>query len=293
MTSDSEMSDNGTGTGVDNGTGTIDGALFEADGPDRWVPTDLARGPWDPRACHGGPVAALLARAAERVDADGPVAWQVARLTIELTRPVPVGQSLELTTEIERPGRRVSLVAAHLTAGDTEVARVRALRIRSQSMPLPVDSIEPADDRPGSPEGVPSQRSSRGPVGQRSFHVDACEHRFVEGGWDHPGPADVWIRLRVPIVAGEKPSGVQRAAAAADFGNGVSTGLPFDRFTFINPDLTVHLLRPPVGEWIGMRSSSRYGLDGESTGAGLAESALFDTQGRVGRSLQSLLLEPR
>ena len=40
-------------------------ALFVADGPDTWLPTDLARGPWDPNALHGGPSAALLARAVE------------------------------------------------------------------------------------------------------------------------------------------------------------------------------------------------------------------------------------
>ena len=35
-------------------------ALFVAD-HDRFVPTELARGPWDPNALHGGPVAALVA----------------------------------------------------------------------------------------------------------------------------------------------------------------------------------------------------------------------------------------
>ena len=81
--------------------------LFHLDGADRWVPTEYARGPWDPRACHGGPVSALLARAVERADPDAPVDWQVARLTIELTRPVPVGRPLTLTTTIERAGRKV------------------------------------------------------------------------------------------------------------------------------------------------------------------------------------------
>jgi hypothetical protein len=133
-------------------------------------------------------------------------------------------------------------------------------------------------------------------VGRRrhiAFHRDACEHRFTEESWDGPGPVGVWIRLRVPVVPGEAPSGVQRAAAAADFGNGVSGGLPFERFTFINPDLTVHLLRAPVGEWIGMRAASYYGTSTASTGAGFAESALFDADGRVGRSVQSLILDER
>ena len=91
------------------------------------------------------------------------------------------------------------------------------------------------------------------------------------------------------MLDGESPSGVQRAAAAADFGNGVSCSLPYEEFLFINPDLTIHLLRPPFGEWIGMRTASRYG----DLGAGLAESELFDADGRIGRSCQSLFVSPR
>jgi hypothetical protein len=275
---------------------SADGAtsLFEPAGPDRWTPTELARGPWDPRACHGGPVSALLARAIEQAEPDSPVDWQIARLTIELTRPVPVGTPLVMSSEIERGGRKVSLVAVRLHDGDTEVARARALRIRTQPMSLPDEVTQPLPDPPGAPDDGVSQRVTwAADTPQRAFHTDGCEHRFTDGTWDEPGPVGVWIRLRVPVVPGETPSGVQRAAAAADFGNGVSGGLPFDRFTFINPDLTVHLLRTPVGEWIGMRSASFYGTETDSSGAGFAESALYDRAGRLGRSVQSLLVDQR
>ena len=97
------------------------------------------------------------------------------------------------------------------------------------------------------------------------------------------------MRLLVPVLTGEEPSGAQRAVAAADFGNGVSAALDFSRYIFINPDLTVHLARPVRGEWIGMRSESQY----STTGTGLAESALFDEAGRLGRSAQSLLVDAR
>lgn len=270
-----------------------DEVLFESAGADRWVATALARGPWDPRACHGGPVAALLARTVEHAEPDPPVDWQIARLSIELTRPVPVGTPLTSTTEIERPGRKVSLVAARLTDGDTEVARVRCLRIRSSDLALPDDVVQPPFDPPGDPDDGTAERVTWATGGQLAFHTDACEHRFTEGGWMAPGPTGVWIRLRVAVVAGETPSGVQRAAAAADFGNGVSGGIPIERYTFINPDLTVHLLRRPIGEWIGMRSASYYGTATASTGAGFAESALYDAEGRIGRSVQSLILDER
>lgn len=252
-----------------------------------FVATDYARGPWDPRHCHGGPVAALLVRAVEQIADDG-IAWQIARLTIELTRPVPVQRPLILASHVERPGKRVSLIAAALRDGDVEVARVTALRIRRQAIVLP-DGANLADVPSMPPPESGHHERSGWASEHRAFHEDACEHRFVEGSWSVPGPVAVWIRLLVPVVPGEEPSGVQRVVAAADFGNGVSGALPYQRFRYINPDLTVHLLRPPAGEWIGMRAASHYGEEG----AGLAESALHDTNGRLGRSIQSLFVEQR
>lgn len=270
-------------------------ALFEHAGGGRWVPSDLARGPWDPRHCHGGPVSALLARAVELVEPNVPNVpnpssdWQTARLTIELTRPVPVGRALQLDTEVERPGRKVSLVAAVLRDDDTEVARVRALRIRRAAVDLPDDANLAADQPMGEPGSGRVERVTFSPGEQLAYHRDACEHRFVEGSWVQPGPVAVWVRLMVPVVDGETPTGLQRVASAADFGNGVSGALPYDRFVYINPDLTIHLLRPPVGEWVGMRTTSTYG----SLGAGLAESALRDADGPLGRSCQSLFVDSR
>jgi hypothetical protein len=269
-------------------THTAPTALFEPDG-DRWVPTALSRGPWDPRHCHGGPVSAFLARAVETAGASDDTTWQIARLTIELTRPVPVERPLDLAVEIERPGRKVSLVSAVVRDGDVEVARVRALRIRDTEIALPDDAERAIDAPMGTPQQGRVERVTFSAGDQIAFHRDACEHRFVVGSWAEPGPVEVWVRLKVPVVDGESPSGLQRAAAAADFGNGVSGSLPYDRFVYINPDLTIHLLRPPTGEWIGMRTSSYYG----DAGAGLAESALFDEHGRLGRSCQSLFVDPR
>jgi hypothetical protein len=261
-------------------------ALFEVSGASV-TPTELSRGPWDPRHCHGGPVSALLARAVEHLSEPG---GNIARLTIELTRPVPVWRTLTLSTEVERSGRKVALLAAVLRDGDTEVARVRSLWLRDDDVAVPTESTL-GDGDPGMGEaGVGRlERSTWALTDGSAFHSHACEHRFVRGGWLEQGPAEVWIRLTVPVVDGEEPTGVQRVAAAADFGNGVAGALPIEQFTFINPDLTVHLLRPPMGNWIGLRSVSHYG----HRGAGLAESALFDAHGRVGRSVQSLLVARR
>lgn len=81
-------------------------AIFIPEG-DLLAPTALARGPWTPQAQHGGPPSALLARAAERFE-DGERTF-VARLTIELLRPVPLAP-LGLRTRFVRPGKKVQIV---------------------------------------------------------------------------------------------------------------------------------------------------------------------------------------
>src|SRR5690606_37523678 len=106
---------------------------------------------------------------------------------------------------------------------------------------------------------------------------------------DRPGPARAWFRLRRPGVGDERPSGVQRVAAAADFSNGISWVLPFQHWIFPDPDLTVHLSRPPTGEWVGLDALT---LPSDQ-GMAMAESALFDEGGRLGRAVQSLLLQRR
>lgn len=248
----------------------------------RVQPTWLAGGPWDRGAQHGGPPAALLARAVEGAPAPGPM--QVARMTIELLRPVPM-TPLDVRTEVIRPGKKVQLVQASLWSDGTEVVRAVALRIRREAVPLP-DGL----DRGTPPPGPPVHDVPHAPVSPlEGFHSHGAELRTVKGGFGQPGPATVWIRLLHPVVADETPSPLQRVMAAADFGNGVASILDWARYRFLNPDLTVHLVRMPVGEWICLDGWTLPGDDG----IGLAECALHDTRGPLGRSLQSLLLEAR
>lgn len=258
-------------------------ALYHRDG-DLYVPSDLARGPWSPEAQHGGPPSALLARASERFE-DGERMF-VARLTIELLRPVPLAP-LALRSRFSRPGKKVQLVETSMLAGDAEVARCTALRIRRADVPLP-DDLPQVAVPPGPESGAKTTSPWAGAIGYTAFHSDAVEHRFVEGGFLQPGPAVDWIRLRVPLVAGEETAPLCRVAAAADFGNGVSWILNrLDGYAFINPDLTIYLHRQPRGEWVCLDAMSY----AQPHGVGLAESRLFDQHGPIGRSLQSLLLE--
>ncbi len=258
----------------------MSGSLFERDG-ERFVPTEFSRGPWNPDALHGGPVAALVAGAVERCSPPEP-GLQVARLTVELVRPVPVAP-LSVTARVVRPGRKVTLVEASVSHGTDEVTRAVALLIRSRKLALP-RAIQDDGSVPGPGEGSISSPPRDAYVG---FHNGGVDMSFVSGAFGERGPATVWVRLRHPVVADESPSPLQRAVAAADFGNGVSSELDFTAWSFINPDLTVYLRRHPVGEWVCLEARTR----NSDNGIGLAESVLHDEHGPVGRSLQALLID--
>ncbi len=146
------------------------------------------------------------------------------------------------------------------------------------------------DRDPGAPPGPDGGYDSAPPIGDyRAFHSAGAQLLYVKGHFARRGPATVWVRLAVPVVPGEEPTPLQRVAAAADFGNGVSSELDFAHHLFINPDLTVYLHRPAVGEWVCIDASTTIGIPG----VGVAQSALWDVHGPIGRSLQSLLVEPR
>ncbi|MFN2426086.1 MAG: thioesterase family protein [Candidatus Binatia bacterium] len=262
--------------------------------PGLFHPTELTRGPWSPDAQHGGPPSALLAMALEAHDDDlaprrppgSDDAMFIARLNVELLRPVPL-TPLRLTVKSERPGRKVQLVTAALHGGDKEVARATALRIRRKHVDIPGGAF-PLLEAPQPPEAGYDTTTPWHHRGLVAYHSDAVDHRFVAGGFDQPGPAVDWIRLRVPLVAGEVTPPVSRVAGAADFGNGVSWTLSrVDGYQFINPDLTLYLHAYPEGEWVCLDAATYP----QPHGVGLAESRLWGEQGVIGRSLQSLLIE--
>ena len=109
-------------------------AFYSVLGPDRFRATELTRGPWDPGLQHAGPPAALLGRAVERLGDRGDL--QVARVTFEIARPVPIAE-LRVATRLLRGGRSVELVEATLLASETEVMRATALRVRTADPDLP------------------------------------------------------------------------------------------------------------------------------------------------------------
>ena len=266
--------------------------VFIDRGGSRFEATELARGPWDPNAQHGGAPAALLMRAFEQLPAESDELL-IARVTYELLRPVrlsatPVWEQGRIT-----PRPFVLRVFAAATPQGWTILPGGFCRIAEQpdaravSMGDGARSAEVAPPPPGPETGEERPPAFTAPSSP-TFFPGAIEIRFVAGGFGG-GPATGWFRLKAPLVEGEEPSPLQRLAAAADFGNGISTVLHWDEHLFINPDLTVYLDREPVGEWIGLEAQTTIARDG----IGTAESQLYDRRGRVGRASQALLIAPR
>jgi hypothetical protein len=237
----------------------------------------LTAGPWATDSQHGGPPAALLVRALEGLSDAA-----VGRFTMELLGPVPVGP-LAVTASVLRPGRSVQLAAAELydVTRDRPVASARAW-LFPRSEQGPATSSPPAH---GPADGVHLER----PRGWHGGYLDAVEWRWVKGGGlDQPGPGVVWMRPPA-LVAGEPLSPLQRLLACADSASGVSAALDVREWAFLNTELTVHVLRPPIGDWICLDAETTLG----SGSVGVATAEIYDETGLVGRSSQALLVQRR
>ena len=244
-----------------------------------WRATPHTTGPWDERAQHGGPPSALLGRAIQRcVPRDDMI---VARFTCEILGAIPVGD-LDVQARLVRPGRSVEFLEAVATAGGRDVARASAWRVLRTSSETVLPSNNPPPPLPDDAVGPP-------PDGWVDGYLSAVEWRPVHGHFAEPGPATVWTRLRYPLVPGENPGPLERVLAIADSGNGVSGQLAIAKWLFINPELTVHLHREAVGEWICLAAQTAI----SAGGAGLATSVLSDQSGPLGVGAQSLLISRR
>jgi hypothetical protein len=250
---------------------------------DGYLATALTIGPWDAGLQHAGPPAALLVRAAER--AGGIDGGQTVRLAYDILAPVPVG-AVRVRASVVRPGRRVELVEAVLSgADDRPLMRLSAWRMRIRE-----DGAAPA----AQPHPAPAAPQESRPEDAAFFTEEVAYHRalewrFAAGSFNSPGPATGWTRPNCDLVEGEPMTALEHLLVMTDAASGISTALDWTQATFANVDLTVALHRPPRGEWLGMDATTVLG----GTGAAQAFAVLFDADGAVGRSTQSLFVEPR
>jgi Thioesterase-like superfamily len=253
----------------------VDDDIFES--------TTATTSPWDPQLQHGGPPSALLARTIEAVPADDRV---VTRFTVDFFGGVPQGR-LRTSVEVVRPGRRIELLEASLADDTRIVATARAWRVRP-SADSPASSATTRFEPPPPLPAAQPQEFFAG-IGPDWGYGRAIEWRFVLGGYTAPGRALVWTRQRLPLVAGEPASGLQRMLVVADSINGLSAVLDLKEWLFVPPGLTLTAHRVEAGEWLLVDASTVL----DPSGVALAHGSLADQQGQLALVSQPLLVQRR
>ncbi len=205
----------------------------------------------------------------------------IGRFAMDLLGPVPVAD-LTVVTSVLRPGRSVSLRQAELLdASERVVARAQAWAFPEAKGPgglgVPLQH-GPADGHHEDP-----------PATWARGYLDSVEWRWISGAVTRPGPAEVWMRPLVRVVPDEEPTGLQRLLACVDSASGASAALDPASWNFMNTELTVHVVRPPVGPWVCLRAETTLGPGA----VGLASSSVYDELGLVARSAQALLVTRR
>jgi hypothetical protein len=241
---------------------------FAADG-EAFVPGPQACSPWSPDMLHGRLLAGLAARAVEKLYAED--VFQLARLTVDLFRAPPVAP-VGVDASLVRAGRRVRAAECRFSIEGQEVARAYALLLRRGEQPTGRVWTSAPWSVPG-PEELPPPPPSDEPRG-----FGAPELRLISpGGFTVVGQKSVWLRERRALVAGEPLSPAARVAMAADLANPLANWSDAG-LQFINADLTVHLVRGPASEWIGLEVAGHL----SEAGVAFGHCNLYDVRGPIG-----------
>ncbi|MDO3635621.1 thioesterase family protein [Mycolicibacterium arseniciresistens] len=249
---------------------------------ERFESTDGTRSNWAADIQHGSPPLALMTRAIEDLAAGTPL--RIGRLSLDILGAIPVAP-VTVRSRVSRPGTRISMIVAEMTAAapdgsERAVARVTAWLLATS------DTREVATDRyPPLVEGaaIPVPHSWEGAQG----YLETVRWRRQPSA---DGDAAVaWLSPLVPLVDDEETTAVQRLAMVVDSANGAGAALDPERFMFMNTDTTVHLHRLPTGSDFALRARGSIGPDG----VGVTTAEIFDRQGFVGTSAQTLLVQRR
>jgi hypothetical protein len=254
---------------------------------DGFVGTSCTRGSWHDNGQSGGAVLALLGHVLEDVPTLTPMS--LTRLTVDIVRPVPVGERLVVDTEVLREGKKIQVAELTVRAGELVTTRARALRIRDldvasmDGMPGSTSAANPAASLPP-PEQLVGVEDREGVAD--FLRLGAEMRRTVE---PIDGVHAVWCRLRVPVVAGEPVRATSRAALPLDLVNLLGVGLIRAQATSINPDVTGHLCRGPAGEWVALTGHTYYD---HAVAHGLSMAVMSDEIGVFGITSTSQILQP-
>jgi hypothetical protein len=259
--------------------------LYIRDG-DAFVGTRATGSAWHDAGQSGGAVLALLGHVLEDVPTLAPMT--LTRLTVDLARPVPIGEPLWVDASIVREGKKIQVVDLTVRTADLVTTWARALRIRTRDVaglpgiPASTTEVNPAATLPPPSElaGVDHH------PGVADFLRFGAEMRRTFEPID--GIHAVWCRLRAPVVAGEAVRPTSLAVLPLDIANLLGVNLDITSASAINPDVSGHLCRAPVGEWVALTGQTYYAPE---VGHGLSTAVMSDERGVFGVTSTSQLLD--
>jgi len=270
------------------GTSSMSGqsALYEREG-NAFVGTGATKGNWHDNGQTGGAVLALLGHVLEDVPTLAPMS--LTRLTVDIVRPVPVGKRLRVAPNVVREGKKIQVVELTLSTDDTVCTRARALRIRdadltSFGVPLPASTsgADPAAALPPPEElaGVEDR-----PDVSDFLRIGAELRRTLD---PIDGFHGSWIRLRIPVVAGEPVRATSRATFPMDCVNLIGVAGVVSGISMINADVSGHVFRTPIGEWVAMTGHTRFD---HRVAHGMSMATMSDREGVFGVTSTSQILQ--
>ncbi|WP_051504428.1 acyl-CoA thioesterase domain-containing protein [Sphingomonas jaspsi] len=239
-----------------------------------FVATTRASGPWSPGHCHGGAVAALAVRAAAGVATRATMA--LARLTIDLLAPVPVGKPILPRIRVDKDGSKLQRLVVALDVDGRTMAIASLLRVRTTGCPPYRAKVDWVDET----------AAEIGTLGGFSGQFETVSE---QGGIGMVGPGRVWFRMRAPLVEGGPYIAEEAAAAIADFTSAIGMSRPYQLYEFPSVDLSVGLSRAPLGEWIRIDAFNSDGDEGRAA----CYSTLSDCYGPFAHVVQTSFVERR
>jgi len=246
--------------------------FFTRDG-DRYQPTTVSRGPWDPKSLHGRVVIGLMGAVIEQ--RHGAPEYVPARLTVDMYR-LPGLDPIEVTTRAIRDGYRIKVIEAELFSGGVSMARASCQLLRRSESPAgtvwsPPNWSVPAPDAIGA--GDPAMALG-----------GMWKMRPIVGAMGDIGPRRLWMAEARDLVGGEPLSPFVRVALAADFASPYANA--GDRMlNYINSDVTLYLHRTPLGEWIGFEVVNHQA----TAGVAIGECWIYDETGAIGTATVAAL----
>lgn len=263
-------------------------AMYVRDG-DTFVGTELTQGGWNPGEAGGCCPLALIGHVLEDVPTLTPMT--MARFTVDLMRPVPVGKALHVRTHVAREGKKLQIVDVVVEHDGLPCVRSSVLRLRDEDVShhpgLPDDSTA---DQPASrlvrPDDAVSLRAIDRDPPPFLWSVDIRDAPSLDGTSN-----GVWIRIDSEVVAGEPVRDTSRMVVGFDFVSliGIFGGVP-ESTSMINPDVSAQVLRRPVGEWVALTGETRFA---HGAGRGVSMAHLSDELGVFGYAVASQLVQLR